>query len=125
MSSVLCFVFFVFNMFCFLLTLMLSSFVTRSQDPNRRMESQRMSDLYGGVCEMWNRLHIETEGNLRVECRDQKFSQISRDTYVALFLTYPDNESNDVLLKARNTLRMCQCCLLCFTSADLCRCLTI
>lgn len=68
-----------------------------------------MSDLYVTICEKWNRLNAETEGNLRVECQlvdgrqdnSQKFAPISFDTAVGTFLTYPDNESNDVLLKVR------------------------
>ena len=59
-----------------------------------------MKDLYDKTCEDWNKLCVETEGNLRVECRDgQRFYCISHDTSIANFLTFPDNESNDVLLK--------------------------
>ena len=60
-----------------------------------------MREVYRLVCELWNRLHDELEGNLAVgACNGgQRFVTISEDACVAVFLTYPDDESNDYLLK--------------------------
>ena len=64
----------------------------------------RMKRLYDSVCKLWNALHDSTDGTLAVgACQNgQKFYKIALDTPVGVFLTFPDDETNDVLLKVRN-----------------------
>ena len=66
-----------------------------------------MKDLYDKTCEDWNKLWKQTRGYLDVECQEhQRFDQISHDTSIANFLTFPDRESCDMLLKVTDS-RFC------------------
>jgi hemicentin len=60
-----------------------------------------MVDLYRAVVPAWNALHAQLEGLLAVgACENgQRFDAIGDHTAVGTFLTYPDNETNDVLLR--------------------------
>ncbi len=69
--------------------------------PNRHEEAMRMKRIFETVCKLWNALHESTDGMLAVgACQNgQKFDQISLESSVGTFLTYPDDERNDMLLK--------------------------
>jgi hypothetical protein len=65
--------------------------------------AQRIQALYLAVCHEWNRMYDDLEGVLAVgACANaQRFLKIDADTPVGVFLTYPDHETNDVLIKVR------------------------
>jgi hypothetical protein len=80
-----------------------------SADPLRANEAHRMRDLFSVVVERWNALYHDLGGELPVgACRaGQRFLEIGLDATVGLFLTYPDDESNDMLLKVRRFSVVC------------------
>jgi len=70
-------------------------------NPKKARDAVRMKGLYESVCEQWNKLYDEMEGDLVVGAcgNSQKFLQISEATPVCVFLTYPDPDMTDVLIK--------------------------
>jgi hypothetical protein len=62
-----------------------------------------MMAVYKDMVDGWNALHKQQDGNLVVGACEtvQVFPQIGLDTPVGVFLTYRDNETNDVLIKVR------------------------
>lgn len=57
--------------------------------------------MFQSICEQWNALYDETEGELEVgACNtSRRFIRIGPTVSVSAFLTYSDDESNDLLLK--------------------------
>ena len=75
-----------------------------STNPSHRLEAQRMKDLYEKTCEDWNKLRTLTEGDLSLgERYGPRFFNISLDTSIANFLTFPDGESYNKLLTVTDT----------------------
>jgi len=75
-------------------------------DGRTRQIAQRMHGMYATLCVKWNALYDEVEGALDVgACRNsQRFVKISMDTPVGTFLTYPDLDTNDILIKVLDML---------------------
>jgi hypothetical protein len=65
-----------------------------------------MRDLYAVVCERWNALYHDLGGELAVGAcgLGQRFVTIGLEAAVGVFLTYPDDETNDMLLKVTRCL---------------------
>ena len=62
-----------------------------------------MSEMYNAICEMWNAYHVSVDGNLAVGACNavRMFDRVDLNTRVGLFLTYPDDESGNLLLRVR------------------------